>query len=216
MMAARTRPLTRNRTRPSSLRTISSGSGGYSMVEIMFALGLTVTLGTMAGGQFLTSVDEVRAQGAARYVATRLHQVRMEAIARSADVALQFVQVNGGYTYAPYADGNGNGVRTRDIQGGIDLAIASAERLSDRYTGVEFGILPGLPSVDPGGTAPGTDPVTLGTSNILTFTSLGSSSSGSLYVLGRRNQQYVVRIFGETGKTRVLRFDNRTRQWKAL
>jgi hypothetical protein len=140
----------------------------------------------------------------------------MEAVARSADVALQFIPVNGGYTYAAYVDGNGNGVRTSEIQDGTDSRIAAGERLPDRYSGVEFGLLPGLPAVDPGGSAPGTDPIRLGSSNILTFTAIGNSSSGSLYVLGRRQKQFVVRVFGETGKTRVLRFDLRTQRWKPL
>jgi hypothetical protein len=192
------------------------GSAGYSLLEISFGLGLMLTIGAVASAQFLSTVDTVRAEGAVRYLTTRLHHLRMTAVARSADVALQFVAVNGGYTVATYGDGNGNGIRTLEIQNGIDQRITADERLSDRFTGVEFGLLPGLPPVDPGGTAPGSDPIKLGSSNILTFTAIGSSSTGSLYVLGRRNQQFVIRISGETGKTRVLRFDLRTQRWKPL
>jgi hypothetical protein len=81
---------------------------------------------------------------------------------------------------------------------------------------VEFGALPGLPPVDPGGTAPGSDPIRLGSGNIASFSSLGTSSSGTVYLRGRRDAQYAVRIFGETGKTRMLKFDPRTRQWRQL
>jgi hypothetical protein len=56
--------------------------------------------------------------------------------------------------------------------------------------------------------------VKLGSSNLLTFTPMGTSSSGTLYVLGRRNLQYAIRVYGETGKVRALRFDSQTRQWK--
>jgi type II secretory pathway pseudopilin PulG len=203
-------------SRPSAALVFLCGSKGYSLLEVTFALGLIVTAGAVASAQLLSAVDDVRAEGAVRYLAARLHQVRMEAVARSADVALQFIPVNGGYTYAAYVDGNGNGVRTSEIQDGTDSRIAAGERLPDRYSGVEFGLLPGLPAVDPGGSAPGTDPIRLGSSNILTFTAIGNSSSGSLYVLGRRQKQFVVRVFGETGKTRVLRFDLRTQRWKPL
>ena len=82
------------------------------------------------------------------------------------------------------------------------------------FAGVDFGALPGLPPVDPGGTPPGTDPIRLGSGNILTFTPLGTASTGSLYVRGRRNSQYVIRIIGETGKTRVLKFDLVSQEWK--
>ena len=187
---------------------------GYSLLELTFTVGLIATLGAIAGPQLLASVDDVRAAGAVRYLSGRLQRVRMEAVARSVDVALQFVQTPDGYTYAAYRDGNGNGIRTRDIQRGVDPLLTAVERLSDQFVGVDFGVLPGLPAVEAGGTPPGTDPIKLGLSNILTFTALGTSSSGSVYVRGRRNTQYVIRIFGETGKTRVLKFDARARQWQ--
>jgi type II secretory pathway pseudopilin PulG len=186
---------------------------GYSLIELLFALGLIVTLGAIAVPQLLTSVDDVRAAGAVRYMATKLHQVRMEAVVRSSDVALYVVQASGGYRFATYLDGNGDGVRTSDIQSRVDTQLTPFERLPDRFSGVDFGVLPGLPPVDSGSPAPGTDPIKLGSSNILTFTALGSSSTGSLYVRGSRDSQYVIRVYGETGKTRVLRFDARLRRW---
>ena len=187
---------------------------GYSLLELMFAAALCVTAGAVAAPLLLAAVDDVRATGAVRYLSTRLQQARMEAVGRSADVGMQFVQTSDGYAYAVYVDGNGNGVRTRDIQRGLDQRIGSVERLSDHFAGVDFGVLPGLPPVDAGSAAPGTDPIKLGSSSILTFTALGTSSSGSLYLRGRRNLQYVIRILGETGKTRVLKFDLRAQQWK--
>ena len=72
-----------------------------------------------------------------------------------------------------YVDGNRNGVLTRDIQRGIDRLIAAVERLPDQFAGVEFGAIPGLPAVDPGGTAPGTDPIRLGSGNIASFSAHG-------------------------------------------
>ena len=189
---------------------------GYSLVELLFALGLAATLGAAAAPQLVTTLDDARALGASRFVATKLQELRMEAITRSTDVAFQFVPTPDGWTYAAYADGNGNGVRSADVQRGVDSPLTPPQRLADRFSGVDFGVLPGLPNVEPGGTPLDGDPVKLGSSSILTFTPLGTSSSGSLYVRGRRDRQYVIRIFGETGKTRVLRFDTRLGQWKPL
>jgi hypothetical protein len=140
----------------------------------------------------------------------------MEAVMRSAMVGVQFTQTAAGYSYAVYLDGNRNGVLSRDIQRGIDRAIAAVERLPEQFTGVEFGVIPGLPPVDPGGTPPGTDPIRLGSGNIVSFSALGTSSSGTVYIRSRRHAQYAVRVFGETGKTRMLKFEPRTRQWKQL
>ncbi len=101
-----------------------------------------------------------------------------------------------------------------DIQKGTDPPIGVVERLTDHFAGVDFGVAPGLPPPDSGATPPGTDPIHLGSGNILTFTALGTSSSGSLYVKGPRYAQYVIRILGETGRVRILKFDPRTKKWK--
>jgi type II secretory pathway pseudopilin PulG len=194
-------------------RTARNGSQGYSLVEVLFALTLLGTLCGLAVPQLLATVDHVRAAGAVRYLTTRLHQVRTEAVVRSKDVALQITQTSEGYSFATYLDGNGDGIRTHDIQNGTDPRLTRPERLPDHFSGVDFGVQPGLPSPDGSSAAPGSNPIKLGSSSILTFTPLGTSSAGSLYVRSKGNSQYVIRILGETGKTRVLRFDSRRRLW---
>ena len=189
---------------------------GYSLIELVFVTSLCLTLSAIAVPQTLMDLDELRTAGAARYVATRFQRARMEAVMQSTAVAVQFTQTSGSYAYAMYVDGNRNGVLTRDIQRGADPRIGAVERLSDQFTGVDFGAIPGLPAVDSGGTPPGADPIRLGAGNLVSFSAAGTSSSGSVYIRGRRTAQFVVRVFGETGKTRVLKFDGRSRQWKPL
>jgi prepilin-type N-terminal cleavage/methylation domain-containing protein len=189
-------------------------SRGYSLIELMMVLALGATLTAAAVPEYLTGLDDLRASAAAHHMLTRLQRARMEAVSRSAMVGVQFSQASDGrYSYALILDGNRNGVLTRDIQRGIDRPIVAAERLQDQFAGVEFGALPGLPPVDSGGTAPGTDPIRLGSGSIATFSALGTASSGTLYIRGRRDAQYAVRIFGETGKTRILKYDARTGKW---
>jgi hypothetical protein len=98
----------------------------------------------------------------------------------------------------------------------LDPLIAVTERLSDQFPGVEFGAVPGSPPVDPGGTPPGADPIRLGSGNIASFSAVGTSTSGTIYIRGRHDVQYAVCIFGETGKTRMLKLDSRTRKWKPV
>jgi hypothetical protein len=190
--------------------------GGYSILEFVFVAGTIATVGTIAVPQVRASLDDFRTAGAARYISARLQRARMDAVIRSADVGLQVTQTASGYSYAVYVDGNRNGVRSADILKGTDRQLMAPERLFDQFPGVEFGALPGLPSVDPGGTPPGSDPIRLGSGSFATFSAAGTSSSGSLYIRGRRSTQYVVRIYGQTGKTRVLKFDLRTWLWKPL
>jgi Type II transport protein GspH len=187
---------------------------GYSVLELMFVSALMVTMGGIAVPQALAALDEFRAAGAARYISARLYRARMEAVMRSTPVAIQFSQSAGGYRYSVFRDGNGNGVLTSDIRAGIDPPLGVAEALRDNFKGIDFGALPGLPSIDPGGTPPGDDPIRLGAGSLLTFTAHGSSSTGTVYIRGR-DAQYAVRVFGDTGKSRILKFHNRTRRWSA-
>jgi type II secretory pathway pseudopilin PulG len=192
-------------------------SDGHSLVELLFVAGIVATASGIAVPQMLAGLDDSRAIGATRYLSSRLYRARAEAVMRSADVAMQFLPAgNGGYTLAEYVDGNRNGVRTHDIDRGIDRRLGGIERLGDSFTGVEFGTIRDLPTVDSGGADPGGDPIRLGASGLATFTALGTATPGSLYVRSARGAQYVIRIFGETGKTRVLRFNARTRQWVPL
>ena len=191
-------------------------SHGYSVLELVFVAALGVTMSAAAVPQYLSAIDDFRAAGATRYVSSRFQRARMEAVVRSAEVALQFTQTSTSYTYAVYVDGNRNGVLTRDIQRGTDRLIGAAERLPDQFLGVDFGAIPGLPPIDSGSTAPGTDPIRLGAGSFASFSAAGTSSSGTVYIRSRRDAQYAVRIFGETGKTRMWKFDRGARQWRPL
>jgi len=194
----------------------SQRARGYSLVELVAAMAIGITLGAAAIPEYLAAADDVRASGAAYHISGRLQRARMEAVLRSAMVGVQFTQTGSSYSYAVYLDGNRNGVLTRDIQRGVDRLITAAERLPDQFSGVEFGAIPGLPAVDPGGMPPGTDPIRLGSGNIASFSPVGTSSSGTVYIRSRRDAQYAVRIFGETGKTRMVKCEPRTGQGRQL
>lgn len=61
-------------------------ANGYSAAELLCALGILGTIGGIAVPQLLVSADDVRAAGAARYVAGQFQRARMEAAARSAEI----------------------------------------------------------------------------------------------------------------------------------
>jgi type II secretory pathway pseudopilin PulG len=199
------------------MRSMSArGALGYSIVELAVAVGLIATATATALPKMLAGLDEARVAGAARYLSARFYDTRIEAVTRSAEVALRFTATNAGYVYAVYADGNGNGVLARDIQRNIDPQLHSPEQLSSQFSGVDFGTLPGLPAIDAGSPAPGDDPIRFGTSNMVSFSALGTSSSGTLYVRGRGNTQYAIRLVGSTARVRIYRFDWRTQRWHVL
>ncbi len=140
----------------------------------------------------------------------------MDAVVRGVHIAVRFDRTGSDFSMAVYADGNRNGVGSADIQRGIDRQLRRAVRLADNFAGMTFGTLPGVPSIDNPAQAAGVDPIRTGPTDMVVFTPLGTATPGSLYVRGNARTQFVVRIFGETGKTRVLRFDVRSRQWIPL
>jgi hypothetical protein len=128
---------------------------------------------------------------------------RSYAVTRSANVALRFRDDGADVIFQMFLDDNHNGVRTLDIASQVDRSIGAPARLSDLFPGVAIGV-----SADVG-----TDAVRVGSSNLLSFTPFGTATPGTVYVRGRDGLQLAVRVTGATGRTRVLRYVPRTRQW---
>ena len=161
----------------------------------------------------VAGLDNARVAAAARYMASRLAQSRMEAIARGREVAIRFVPSGDSYSFTVYVDGNHNGVLSRDILRGIDTPIHPAERLSDNFRNVIFGVQPSLPPIDPGGAPPAGDPIRLGVGNSVSFSTLGTATSGTIYLTGPGGAQYAVRVVAGSAKIRVYRFVQGTGKW---
>jgi hypothetical protein len=184
---------------------------GVSLVEVLLALATAMTVGAMAVAATATAIDDMRTAVAARYVAGRIGSARIDALRRGTAVALRFEPEDDDYMYAPHQDGNGNGVRTADIRTGVDRALGAFEKLGDKFPGVHFALMPGVPDADGRGDA-GSDGVRIGSARLLTMGVDGTATSGTLYIRGRR-AQYAVRILGVTGRTRVLQYLAGDRTW---
>jgi type II secretory pathway pseudopilin PulG len=185
---------------------------GLTILELLFTTALIATILTIALPILTDSVDAQRTVSAARYLAGRITLARFEAIKRSTSVGLKFEKAGNDYAFAAYVDGNGNGVRTLDIRIGTDTLLMDAERLSYNFTGVRFGLMPGVPDADGVADVAQGDGVRIGSARILTLGANGTATPGTLYLHGRR-KQLAVRVLGVTGRTRVLRYDVKTRKW---
>jgi prepilin-type N-terminal cleavage/methylation domain-containing protein len=191
----------------------SGSAHGFSLLELVVVIGLTAVLSTTVVSLALSRLDLSRTAGAAWYVAGRMASARMEAAKRSAYVALQFVERDGGYRFAAYLDGNRNGVRTSDIAAGVDRRLGPEERLDQQFPGVGFGICEDVAAVEPGDILDGGDPIRIGRSSLLSFSPDGSATPGTVYIRGLQASQYAVRVLGATGRTRILRFDFHNHRW---
>ena len=178
---------------------------GYTYAELMVVVGLIALVSTIAVPSVLAGLERSRGLAAARYLAGRFAMARIQAVSRSAVVALRFEQHPDGYTFEVFQDGNRNGVIARDIERRIDFSIDPAVRLHDLFPGAAIGLAAGTP---------GTSAVQLaGGSSILSFTPAGTATAGTVYVRGRDGTQWAVRVLGATARTRLLRFDPRTGRW---
>lgn len=186
------------------MRGRSHPESGFTLVEVMIACALLGTLAAMVGGAAPGSTDRARARQAVRYLAGELARARAHALALSVAVAVGFGSENEGVPTALFADGNGNGVRASEIAAGTDPGLSSPVRLADLFPGVRFGLTE---------SSAGASSVRLGGSRLLTFSPLGTSTSGSLYITGHDGSQYAVRITGTTARVRVLRLNRATGTW---
>jgi hypothetical protein len=193
------------------LTSIGGRDAGFTVVEILFTVVLATTVVSVAIPSTRDAIDELKTATAARYLAGRLAEARVNAVARSTCVGLRFEPYGGNYSYATYTDGNGNGVRSQDITLGFDLPISGRETLRDKFPNVVFGLMSGYPDADNvGGT--GTDGVRIGKARIATMSPDGTATAGTLYLHGRRSQ-FAVRILGTTGRLRVLQYKPASRTW---
>ena len=182
---------------------VAAASRGYTFIEILFVTALIAIVSAIAVPQSLAAVDRARAMAAARYLASRMAMARSHAVMRSATVALRFDEGGPGITFRMFVDGNRNGVRVRDIASSVDRPLDAPARLSDLFPGAAIAV---------SGEA-GSDPLRIGSSNLLSFTPLGTATSGTIYVRGRDGSQFAIRVLGATGRVRVQRYVPHTRTW---
>jgi len=102
-----------------------------------------------------------------------------------------------------------------DIDRVIDPPLTLPGWVDDQARGISLRVNQAITDVA-GGAAiePGDDPLRIGHTALLTFSPLGGATSGTLYIAARRGPQIAIRVFGATGRVRVLMFDARTRQWR--
>ena len=189
-------------------------SRGAALVDLVFSCGVVCVLAGIAIPTIHAARDRDTARMAARFLANRLQSARYESLKRNACVAIRFDPVDIG-RFGVYIDGDGDGVLQADIDAAIDVALNPENRLADFFGTIAFRIPREIPDPDGSSTlAAGSDPIRLGSSNFLSFSPIGSATSGTIYLAGPEGSQTAVRVMGATGRMRVLLFDLASRTWR--
>jgi type II secretory pathway pseudopilin PulG len=187
---------------------------GASLVELLIVMALVaVTIG-MTVPLTARSIDASRARQAAGFLAGEFRRARQQAVSRNTSVGVVFDITNARWTFRLCVDGNGNGIRRADIARDTDLCIEGPYDLTATFPGVTIAVDAALPSPD-GGVGK-SDPVQFGNSNLASFSSSGTSTSGTVFVRSGGGEQYAVRVAGATGRIRLIHFDTGRAQWVDL
>ena len=188
---------------------------GAAVIDIIVATALCVTLAAIAVPVVGGTLDRERTIVGAQYLAGQLQRARLESLKRARAVAVRLELVDDRTHFQLFADGNGNGVLQRDIDRNIDLPLAPAEWLDQQVREISLRLNQDVTEIAGSATiGPGDDPLRIGSTSLLTFTPVGTATSGTLYVAAPQGPQMAIRVFGATGRIRVLMFDARMRQWR--
>ncbi|MCB1035482.1 MAG: GspH/FimT family pseudopilin [Acidobacteria bacterium] len=196
-----------------------SSRAGFNLIELVIVAAILGLSALLAVPRIMTSYSAFRVHLAAEELASTLRLSRMMAVRHNANVALKFrPQEDGRVTYTLYRDGDGDGVRNRDLETGIDPKMSPEKELAMMGRGVGFGFPPGIRPRDPGNPRRYldrlNDPIRFNRSDLASFSSTGTSTPGSLYLTDGREALMVVRVLGLTGKVKILSYDPDLEVWK--
>jgi prepilin-type N-terminal cleavage/methylation domain-containing protein len=194
-----------------------AASKGYTLAELMAVLAIVAMAVAVALPAAAMLRDGGRAAAGARMMATLLSAQRWKSVTGHRVRGFQFRKIGNGWTWREVADGNGNGLRSAEISRGVDPVLSQDDALERRVESVTLGIPPGGPFPEaPPGTETLTaadDPVRFGRTDLVSFSPVGSASSGTIYVTDGRSGLYAVVLFGPTARLRVWRFRPESRRW---
>lgn len=197
--------------------TRRAAAAGYTLIEILVVLAVLAVVMAFGLPAVLDATARMRVNLAAAEAATTLRLARMTAVRSRTYVAVRFERRGGTVTWAMYGDGDGDGVRARDVRSGVDPELQAPLPLRRTGGSVDLGFPPGKPPRDPSGRGRLgrlDDPIRFNRSDMASFSPLGASTPGSLYFTDGKRQLAVVRVFGVTGKVKVMAYDPESEEWE--
>ncbi len=190
---------------------------GMSLVELMVCLCLISVFASVAVPYMTGVMAKAKLKNASRTVLLMFQQARMKAISESRYIGIRFEKAEDGdgIVLSFYRDGDGDGIMTADIKKGTDRKIKDSVRIM--LEGVEFGILQGDMKDVPtsgGNISNPDDPIKFGKSNIVSFSPIGKSSSGSVYFRIRDRYMFTVKLYGGSAKMKEWEYDWDAAEWR--
>lgn len=192
-------------------------SSGSTLLEVVAVVALLGLLAVLSAPTLLSRLGNARLRLAAADLAGSLRAARSYAIRHNTHVAVKFFVGEERVRFALYRDGNGNGVRNRDLERGVDALVVPPHHLGHLGWHVRFGFPPGEAPRDPSDPRRRLDrlddPVRFNRSDLASFGPLGGATPGSLYLTDGRRLA-LVRVYNRTGKLELRLYDPSRERWR--
>jgi prepilin-type N-terminal cleavage/methylation domain-containing protein len=189
---------------------------GFSLIEILAVVSIIGILALCAVPSFAAYRRRASLRAEAEQLRSILRSARSRAIARNAHAGVKFAARGSDWTFALYDDGDGDGIHSDDIASGVDKCYAAPAVLMPQFHIASIALLPATirdPDGDP--LPPTASAVQFGVSSMCSFSPTGSGTPGTVYVTSGSGEIFAIRVYGGSGKVRVLKYDAQRKKWSA-
>ena len=188
---------------------------GTTLIELIVVIVIIGIIAMCAVPAFASYRRQASVIAAAHEMRGLLRSVRSRAIAHGRNAGVKFVKSGDNWTYSLYDDGNGNGIANADITKNIDRRYFGPAVVMPSFHTASISLLPKTIR-DPDGDKllPTDNALQFGVSTICSFSQLGSGTPGTVYISDGIDHLYAVRVYGATGKVRMLRYDDGKQKWE--
>jgi prepilin-type N-terminal cleavage/methylation domain-containing protein len=177
---------------------------GFSLVEVLVAVAIVLAMAAAALPVFRAQFADAHLVGAGQQFKSQFRLAHSAAVRAGVYTAIRFERRDDGtFWYAVYQDGDGDGVRSADIEAGEDRLVSGPFPLTGGAPGVSVAINPHVPALPPEHGELSGDPVRFGPSDILSFSPVGTATPGTFYLAGD-SAQAAVRVTGGSARVRLM------------
>jgi len=177
---------------------------GFTLVEALVVVAIVLVMAATAAPAFRALFADAHILGAGRQFKSQFRLAYSAAVRSGVYTGIRFERREDGTVwYAVYQDGDEDGVRSADIEDGRDALLSGPFPLSGGAPGVSVAINPGIPALPPERGMLSGDPVRFGSSDILSFSPLGTATPGTFYLAGDASQA-AVRVTGGSARVRLM------------
>lgn len=188
---------------------------GTTLIETVVILTIVGIIAMCAVPSFAAYRRQSSVLAAAHEMRSLLREIRSRAIAHGGYSGVKFVKTANNWTYTLYDDGNANGIYNADISNGIDKRYFGPAVVMPSFRTASISLLP-IAIRDPDGAKllPADPALQFGNSTICSFSPAGGGTAGTIYISDGISNLYCVRLFGATGRLRMLRYDSAKQKWE--